>query len=136
MARPAVDRRQFAAKSSASFSPTNKIGKHLLMIERQRRGFRRIENADFTSIVPGHRVTAGNCHKNDADGMSARVPVGLRITPEKRLETNVQAGLLARLAQRGVLDCLTDVDKPAGQSPAEGLVPALDKHNRSAWPIA
>src|SRR5271169_4096523 len=106
------------------------IGKNFGVVKRERRR-RRIgrEQSDSLGVVGGTRLAMRSSDVHHRDGLAARIAVRTRVDAEQRAQLDLERGLLAQLADGGVLDLLADVDEAAGKRPSEGKVAPLDQHD-------
>ena len=103
------------------------------MVEDERRRVRRVGHDDGSRVVAGDRLARGRRDVDDRDRMAARVARRVGIDAQHLAELHVEAGFLARLAHRRMLDRLADVHEAARQGMARRRMAAAD-HARWAGP--
>jgi len=96
--------------------------------ERRRERARR-EDARALRVVGRDRRSAGAPDEDGREGVLPRVARRVGVDAEEGGECHVKPGLLARLADRGVLDALAVLDEPARDRPAGGRVSPPDEDN-------
>src|SRR5262249_29013041 len=88
-----------------------------------------IEQGHAFRVVCGPRSSARAGNIDRGDGLAARITSGSRIDPEQSTQGTLQRGFLQRLANRRLLDRLTEIDEAARNRPAEGKILALDQND-------
>ena len=98
----------------AGFEVVDVVAQDFRMVESERRRWvARIEEANSFRIVGGDRSAARACDVNRRYRLAARVAVGAGIDAEQRANFDLERNLLARLANRGLLNRLAEIDKAA-----------------------
>src|SRR5882672_7779401 len=111
------------------------IGQDARVIERELRRLPGIDDDKRAGVVTRHRIAARGRHVHDPDRVPARIAHRIRIHAQERPQFDFQTRLLARLANRGLLDGFADVDEAARDCPAQRLVAPLDQYDRPPGPV-
>lgn len=102
--------------------------------EWRRQRIRR-EEADPARIIAGDRFATRLGHVDRRHRVAAGVTGRIGIETEQRAQGHFEPRLLARLADRRLLDPLPHVDESPGERPARRRIAPLDQYDGSLRPI-